>query len=105
MSAPAIPRLSYADKLKDPRWQKRRLEVMERDSWTCVRCRSSTRTLNVNHLVYTGEPWDAPGHALETLCEVCHGERSALEKQIRGLPTFLAIHIMRIALREAGATV
>lgn len=92
---------AYAEKLRDPRWQRLRLEVMQRDGFTCCRCRSANKILNVNHLVYSGEPWDAPIEALETLCEVCHGERSALEREIRALPTFLAIHVMRQAMRDA----
>jgi 5-methylcytosine-specific restriction endonuclease McrA len=91
----------YSEKLRDPRWQRRRLEVMHRDDFTCCRCRSADKILNVNHLVYSGEPRDAPTEALETLCEDCHGERSALERELRALPTFLAIHIMRQAMRDA----
>jgi hypothetical protein len=26
----------YSDKLKDPRWQKKRLQIMERDNWCCL---------------------------------------------------------------------
>lgn len=41
---------TYAEKLKDPRWQKRRLEIFERDDWTCqfekVICRSRNFDLN-----------------------------------------------------------
>ena len=28
--------MSYSDKLKDPRWQRKRLEIFERDNWTSV---------------------------------------------------------------------
>jgi len=91
-----------SERLRDPRWQRRRMEVMKRDGFMCCRCRSADKTLNVNHLSYAGDPWDAPNEALETLCEDCHGERSALERDIRALPTFLAIHIMRIAMRSAS---
>jgi hypothetical protein len=72
--------MSYADKLRDPRWQKRRLEIMERDGWTCLGCGDKTNTLTVHHLVYTGEPWDAPANHLETLCEECHGWREDFNK-------------------------
>lgn len=95
---------TYKDKLRDPRWQRKRLDVMQRDGWTCCRCRADNKTLNVNHLVYDGDPWDAPANALETLCEDCHAERSAMERHIRRLPTFLSIHVMRSALRDAGDT-
>ena len=62
----------YKKKLKDPRWQRVRLEVMQRDNWTCTICTSKTKTLNVHHKAYFGDPWDAPLDALQTLCEECH---------------------------------
>lgn len=63
----------YLEKLKDPRWQKVRLKVFERDGFKCLACGRETETLHVHHLVYTdGEPWDAPLENLETLCVDCH---------------------------------
>lgn len=64
---------TYSDKLRDPRWQKLRLRVFERDEFKCLCCGSDDRTLNVHHLIYSkGEPWDAPIETLETLCDPCH---------------------------------
>ena len=64
---------SYSDKLKDPRWQKKRLKILERDDWTCQLCDDKETTLNVHHLKYTGKnPWDAPSKDLITYCEHCH---------------------------------
>lgn len=42
---------SYAEKLRDPRWQKKRLKIFERDGWACQDCRSTTNTLNLHHLL------------------------------------------------------
>ncbi len=67
---------AYSEKLRDPRWQRKRLEVMERDKWKCVACGAAEETLNVNHLRYHGDPWDAPLDELETLCEPCHAKRT-----------------------------
>lgn len=60
----------YAQKLKDPRWQKRRLQILERDHWECQQCFSSESTLHVHHRYYVeaGEPWEYPDSALVTLC-------------------------------------
>jgi len=41
-------KVTYAEKLKDPRWQKKRLEIMERDEWTCQWCVDSESPLNSN---------------------------------------------------------
>lgn len=64
----------YSDLLRDPRWQKKRLEILQMDKWTCRRCNSNTKTLNVHHLVYFKgkDPWDYPDHLLVTYCEDCH---------------------------------
>jgi hypothetical protein len=62
----------YGEKLKDPRWQKKRLKVFERDNWTCQCCGDKDSTLNVHHKGYVGEPWDCPDENLVTVCEDCH---------------------------------
>lgn len=66
--------MTYAEKLKDPRWQKKRLEIMQRDEWECRGCHDKNNTLNVHHLKYinSNEPWDYPDDLLITLCEECH---------------------------------
>lgn len=64
---------SYLKKLKHPKWQKKRLEILNRDNWTCVECGATELTLHVHHLKYKGaDPWDTPSKYLETLCEDCH---------------------------------
>lgn len=65
---------TYAEKLRDPRWQKKRLEVMERDGFECKRCRDKSSTLTVHHLCYLKktEPWDYDKCFMVTLCENCH---------------------------------
>lgn len=67
-------RNSYSEKLRHPKWQRRRLEIMNRDGFRCQKCKSDDKTLNVHHLYYTGwnDPWDYPDDALATLCEICH---------------------------------
>jgi hypothetical protein len=72
--------LSYADRLKDPRWQKKRLKVFERDDWTCRECGRQDRTLNVHHKFYIRglwNPWEYSSEWLETLCSDCHERREA----------------------------
>lgn len=66
----------YAEKLKDPRWQKKRLEINNRDNWTCQKCKSSTEQLQVHHRHYIPgrEPWDYPNELLVCLCWKCHKE-------------------------------
>jgi hypothetical protein len=70
---------TYFEKLRDPRWQRRRLEIMERDSFTCRICGDAKSTLNVHHLRYekNADPWDYPDQSLITTCELCHEELHA----------------------------
>ncbi len=64
--------MTYSEKLKDPRWQKKRLKILERDNWTCVLCEAKDKTLVVHHTFYRGEPWEVDNKCLHTLCEDCH---------------------------------
>jgi 5-methylcytosine-specific restriction endonuclease McrA len=67
-------RQTYRQLLRDPRWQKKRLEVFTRDAWTCQACGSTTQELQVHHRWYVAGalPWDVPMQALITLCAPCH---------------------------------
>lgn len=82
-SAPTYARKLYAKKLLDPRWQRRRLEILSRDRWTCQRCQDTEETLHVHHRYYSGsDPWDAPDEALVTLCVSCHSDESETRRPI-----------------------
>jgi hypothetical protein len=56
----------------DPRWQRLRLEVMQRDNFLCCCCKDGTTMLNVHHKKYNGAPWEVPAEELQTLCRPCH---------------------------------
>jgi hypothetical protein len=64
----------YSELLKDPRWQKKRLEILQRDNWTCQICYDTESMLVVHHRKYLDNtlPWDYPNNILVTLCESCH---------------------------------
>jgi hypothetical protein len=64
----------FFDQYKDPRWQKKRLKIMERDEFACQSCLNTERTLNVHHKYYIPDrkPWDYPDRLLVTLCQECH---------------------------------
>jgi hypothetical protein len=78
---------TYSEKLKDPRWQRLRLEILQRDDWQCFYCGDKKTTLHVHHVMYIGkDPWDTPPDCLMTLCEDCHSvehlEFTELEKSL-----------------------
>jgi len=65
---------SYSAMYRDPRWQKKRLEIMERDEFRCCSCGATDKTLNVHHAYYEKgkKPWEYDNKMLLTLCEDCH---------------------------------
>lgn len=67
-------KVNYAEMLKDPRWQKKRLEVMQRDGFRCQHCLSNKKELQVHHIVYRkgAKPWEYDNKDLITLCKQCH---------------------------------
>ena len=85
--------MTYLEKLKDPRWQKKRLEILQRDEWICQCCFDTESTLNVHHRIYSKnkEPWDYDNKYLLTLCEECHAE----EKNQRKEEEQLLLHVLR----------
>ena len=68
--------MTYAEKLKDPRWQRKRLEIMQRDEFICTACKASDKSLNVHHCYYLPRTnvWEYPDSAMVSLCEDCHNE-------------------------------
>ena len=83
----------YSEKLKDPRWQKKRLKIFNRDNFTCVECGDTETTLHIHHKEYKdSEIWDYPNESLITLCENCHRKKH---------PTI--IDILTNLLKDVGA--
>jgi hypothetical protein len=74
---------TYSELLMDPRWQKKRLEIMQRDEFTCQKCNHTKTTLNVHHIEYIKalKPWEYPEEKLITLCKFCHLEIEELKKK------------------------
>ncbi len=79
---------AYMEKLRDPRWQKRKAEVIERDGYQCTRCPAGLndgRNLQVHHGYYSREfefPWEYPIESLFTLCEKCHPQAEIVRAQV-----------------------
>ena len=73
---------TYSEKLKDPRWQKKRLDILHREDFVCEFCGEPGKTVHVHHLFYLSnrEPWDYPDWVLRVLCEECHEKNCAEEK-------------------------
>ncbi len=72
--------LTYQEKLKHPKWQKKRLEILKRDNWACKKCGDVESELMVHHKFYKKgiEPWEYNNDALVTLCINCHEDKHEL---------------------------
>lgn len=100
MSTTYVP---YWEKLKDPRWQRRRLEVMQNDNFTCRDCGNQSTTLNVHHVYYIKgrDPWDYPDQCLKTLCEPCHKRRHELQSEMDYVMSLLGLESLQQLLGYA----
>ncbi len=79
-----MKRKSYSDKLRDPRWQKRRLEILNRSEFHCDNCGDGENELHVHHLVYrkNTEPWEYADKDLSCLCVECHDHFEKLKLEL-----------------------
>ena len=68
--------MTYKEQYLHPKWQRKRLEVLQRDDFKCTKCGDSENTLHVHHIEYkrNTDIWDYPDENLITLCETCHAE-------------------------------
>ncbi len=74
---------TYAQKLRDPRWQARRVEILNLHGWECEEC-DACQKLHIHHRIYHKhrEPWDYPDEELACLCENCHKAEHALRRTL-----------------------
>ena len=56
--------------LKSKAWQKKRLAVLKRDRWACVKC--GKRATEVHHLRYARRIGREPLNWLIAICRTCH---------------------------------
>jgi len=76
---------TYSEKLRSPLWQRRRLDIFQRDNFQCQSCDRTDLTLHVHHLKYFPnlEPWEYEDHYLVTYCELCHNSEHLMGDSIR----------------------
>lgn len=73
---------TYSNKLKNPLWQRKRLEVFQFDDFTCRNCGDTETELQVHHIDYLPglQPWEYPLSMLMTLCSNCHAKEQGRNK-------------------------
>jgi hypothetical protein len=85
--------MTYKEQLKHPKWQKKRLEIMSRDKWTCRACGNMDNMLQVHHLYYmpNNKAWEYDNEAYVTLCWECHEQ---ITKDLAKLAGIIAFKIL-----------
>ena len=90
---------TYAEKLKDPRWQEFRQRAFEHHGTVCQTCGGEDRgryeSIHVHHRRYIDgrDPWEYEMKDVSILCWECHEEIHTCEKKwrdmIRSMPSWL----------------
>lgn len=74
-STPArVDKKDYNRQMQEPRWQRRKPQIHDRDKWRCRFCFDNTIRLHVHHVEYApgADAWAYPNTELLSLCEDCH---------------------------------
>jgi len=79
-----MSKMTYSEQLKHPKWQKRRLEILNRAGFRCESCEESEKTLHVHHKRYHkgAMAWEYADDELVALCEDCHASETLLRQQL-----------------------
>lgn len=74
---------NYSDKLKNPIWQKKRLEILQLRGFKCELCSCETKELHVHHRFYIKgrNVWEYDNDVFQVLCCDCH-EKEHKKKEI-----------------------
>ncbi len=74
--------MTYKEQISHPKWQKKRLEILQRDNFTCIVCGSNDKELNVHHLYYKSDTmiWDYDDECYVSLCKNCHDNYHSQDK-------------------------
>ena len=74
---------NYSDKLKNPKWQKKRLEILNLHGFKCEKCGCEDKELHVHHRFYIKgrEVWQYDNDVFQVLCCDCHEKEHIKEKE------------------------
>ncbi len=80
-----MAKLTYAEQLRHPNWQKRRLERLSLANWECEGCCTKDITLHVHHKQYIKGrmAWEYSDGELAVWCENCHGDHHLIESLLQ----------------------
>ena len=78
---------NYKSQYLHPKWQKRRLEMLESAVFQCQECEDTETTLHVHHKRYFKgrDIWDYSDEELIVLCEKCHKQEHVKKDALANL--------------------
>ena len=77
--------MTHKEQYEHPKWQKKRLEIFERDDYTCCDCKSKDNQLSVHHGYYELglKMWEYDNDTLWTLCKGCHDKWGEIKRMLQ----------------------
>lgn len=77
-------KIDYLKQYKNPKWQKIRLEILQRDNFACQICGEDESELHVHHrnYIYGKNVWEYEYTDLITLCNECHQQEKLVMKDV-----------------------
>lgn len=87
---------TFSDMYRDPRWQKKRLEVLSAANWTCSQCGDVDQQLHVHHYWYTRDepPWVVVDGQLAALCHECHATAEEIKSGFAQLFSMVNVDVL-----------
>lgn len=69
-----MTKMTYAQQLLHPKWQRLRLQVFDAADWACERCDDTEQTLHAHHREYRpgAMAWEYEVEEIACLCSDCH---------------------------------
>ena len=66
--------MNYQDQLKSPKWQKKRLDILNLRGFKCEKCNCEENQLHVHHRFYlkNRKAWEYDNDVFQVLCHICH---------------------------------
>jgi len=81
-----MAKINYSDLLQSPKWQKKRLDVLNLRGFKCEECGNEDKQLHVHHSRYIKgrKPWEYDNDIFMVLCCDCHDKihSQVKEKQV-----------------------
>ena len=76
--------MTYQDQIKSPKWQKKRLQVLESSKFKCDECQNTEKQLHVHHTHYRkgAKIWEYDNIELRCLCDTCHSLTHSIQNEI-----------------------